>query len=53
MKVIISIRFISYRENTIRLYICLVVNSMREEFILIYTYIYIRVTTKNLSGLYL
>jgi hypothetical protein len=42
-----------YQGDTIRLCICLIANSIREEFILTNIYIYIRVTTKKLSRLYL
>jgi hypothetical protein len=39
-----------YQGNTIRLYICLIANSIKKEFILINTYIYIKVTTKKLKN---
>jgi hypothetical protein len=42
-----------YQGNAIRLYIRLIINSIREEFILINTYTYIRVTTKKLNRFYL
>jgi hypothetical protein len=53
MKATISIGFMFYQKDTIRLYVRLIANSIREEFILTNTYIYIRVTTKKLSRLYL
>jgi hypothetical protein len=52
-KIIISIGFISYQRDTIRLCVYPIANSIREEFILTNTYIYIRVTTKKLNRLYL
>jgi hypothetical protein len=42
-----------YQGNAIRLYICLIANSIREEFILTNIYTYIRVITKKLNGFYL
>jgi hypothetical protein len=42
-----------YQGDIIRLYICLITNSIKEEFILINIYIYIRVTIKKLSRFYL
>jgi hypothetical protein len=42
-----------YQGDTIRLYIRLIVNSIREEFILTNAYIYIKVMTKKLNKLYL
>jgi hypothetical protein len=53
MKTIISIGFMFYQRDTIRLYIRLIANSIKEEFILTNTYIYIKITTKKLSRLYL
>jgi hypothetical protein len=53
MRAIISIGFISYQGDAIRLYIRLIANSIREEFILINIYTYIRVTTKKLNRLHL
>jgi hypothetical protein len=53
MKATISIGFISYQKNTIRLCVYLIANSIKEEFILTNIYTYIRVTTKKLSRLYL
>jgi hypothetical protein len=38
----------SYQRNIIRLYIRLITNSIKKEFILINTYIYIKITTKNI-----
>jgi hypothetical protein len=43
----------SYQGDTIRLYVCLIANSIKEEFILTNIYIYIRVTTKKLNRFYL
>jgi hypothetical protein len=42
-----------YQGDTIRLYVCLIANSIREEFILINIYIYIRVIIKKLNKFYL
>jgi hypothetical protein len=42
-----------YQGNIIRLYVCLIANSIKEEFILTNIYIYIRVTTKKLNRFYL
>jgi hypothetical protein len=42
-----------YQKDIIRLYIRLIINSIRKEFILINIYIYIKVITKKLSKLYL
>jgi hypothetical protein len=41
-----------YQRDTIRLYIRLIINSIKE-FILINIYIYIKITIKKLSRLYL
>jgi hypothetical protein len=43
----------SYQKDTIRLYVYLVTNSIRKEFILTNIYTYIRVTTKKLNRFYL
>jgi hypothetical protein len=43
----------SYQKNTIRLYIRLIVNSIRKEFIPTNTYIYIKITTTKLNKFYL
>jgi hypothetical protein len=43
----------SYQRNIIRLYVCLIINSIKKKFTLTNIYIYIRVTTKKLSKLYL
>jgi hypothetical protein len=43
----------SYQRDAIRLCVCLITNSIREEFILTNIYTHIRVTTKKLSRLYL
>jgi hypothetical protein len=43
----------SYQRDAIRLYVCLIANSIKEEFILTNIYTYIRVITKKLSGFYL
>jgi hypothetical protein len=43
----------SYQGDTIRLYVRLIANSIKDEFILINIYTYIRVTTKKLSRFYL
>jgi hypothetical protein len=42
----------SYQENTIRLYIRIIANSIKKEFILTNIYIYIRITIKKLNKLY-
>jgi hypothetical protein len=42
-----------YQKDIVRLYIRLIINSIRKEFILINIYIYIKVITKKLSKLYL
>jgi hypothetical protein len=43
----------SYQKNMIKLYIRLIANSIREEFILTNIYTYIRIIIKKLSRFYL